>query len=122
MKLNKYIYVVIIIFTICLLNSCTKIKEIEDSNEFIDLVYGWSSGTLKDSCLIDLRELRNEATLDDYDSGHISGAKSYDFGNDNKEKFITWITGLYNKKTTFLLIDSGHNEYLTIIEYLKDYL
>lgn len=119
MKKIKFIYILLIVLTTCFLTSC-KVKEIKDSSEFIELVYSWSSGELENSCLIDLRELRNNATIDDYDSGHISGALSYDYGNFNKEKFITWITGLYSKKATILLIDSGHEEYIEISECLKE--
>lgn len=119
MKKSKIIYILLIVLSTCFLTSC-KVKETKDSSKFIDLVYSWSSGKLENSCLIDLRELRNNATIDDYDSGHISGALSYDYGNLNKEKFITWITGLYSKKATILLIDSGHEEYKVISEYLKE--
>ena len=128
MKKSKIIYILLILLSTCFLTSC-KVKEIEDSSKFIDLVYSWSSGKLEKliylffpskKLLIDLRELKNNATIDDYDSGHISGALSYDYGNLNKEKFTTWITGLYSKKATILLIDSGHEEYKVISEYLKE--
>ena len=115
MKQNRFIYILLIIFSIFLVIGCQKIKETTDSAYFIEQVYNWSNGKLENSILIDLRKLDEE-----YAMGHISGAKSYDYSKVDKEKFTTWITGMYHKKTTVLLIDSGNNEYQLIVEYLKE--
>ncbi len=120
MKLNKILLIFFIVLSFSLLAGCEKIKTTSDAEYFIDLLNQISSGELENACVIDLRELKNDEILDDYDSGHIHGSLSYDFNKQNKEKFITWITGLYNKKATILIVDSGNHQYKTIVEYLKE--
>lgn len=120
MKISKLIYIFILLINLVMLTSCSKIKTTNDAEYFLDVLYDYSKGEIKNGCIIDLRPLINDESQDDYDHGHINGALSYDFNNQNKETFITWITGLKSKKATIILVDSGNNEYQTIIKYLEE--
>lgn len=117
MKISKLLYIFLLLIV---LTGCKKIENTSDSEYFINVLYDYSRGELDNACIIDLRPLENDINQDDYATGHIHGALSYDFNKQNKDTFITWITGLKSKKTTIILVDSGNNEHITIIDYLTE--
>lgn len=120
MKKCKLIYILILFISLTLLTSCKDYQDTNDTEYFINVLYDYSRGEIENGCVIDLRPLENDPSKDDYASGHIHGALSYDFNKQNKETFITWITGLKNKKATIILVDSGKEEYKTILTYLEE--
>ena len=96
----------------CPLSAC--FPWLSDSNHYPSLPWHQRSGEIKRGVVIDLRDLET-----DYASGHIYGALSYDFSNQEENHFITWITGLKSTDTQVLIIDSGNNEHKTIMNYLE---
>ena len=120
MKISKLIYIFVLLINLVLLTSCNKIQAVDDTEYFINVLYDYSHGEIENGCIIDLRPLENDPNNDDYDHGHIHGALSYDYNKQEKDTFITWITGLKSKKATIIIVDSGNDEYKTIVEYLKE--
>lgn len=110
----KKISLLLIFILMLTLSSCSKVKTTEDSKEFCEYIYDISRGEIKRGVVIDLRDLET-----DYASGHIYGALSYEFSNQEENHFITWITGLKSTDTQVLIIDSGNNEHQTIMNYLE---
>ena len=111
----KRISLILLLILTLFLTSCTSIKTTDSSKKFCEYIYDISRGEIKRGAVIDLRDLETE-----YAKGHIHGALSYNFKNQEQSHFTTWITGLKSTDTQILLIDSGCGEHEIIMNYLKE--
>jgi rhodanese-related sulfurtransferase len=110
----KNISLFLLLLVILFISGCSKIRTTDSAKEFCEYIYDISRGEIKRGAVIDLRDLET-----DYAQGHIYGALSYNFKNQEESHFITWITGLKSTDTYILLIDSGNNEHQVIMTYLE---
>lgn len=115
---------IIIILLLLFLTSCSSYKTYNTSNfqSYIDELYLFETGKKQGVVYIDLRKTGDEDNplVDEYVNGHIKGFVNYYFENGNKQEFTNWIKGLYHVKTTIFLIDSGNNNIIIAINWLKE--
>ena len=116
MKNKKNILIIGLLFLLTILSSCVTITDNEQ--KFVDKLYEQQTEKIT-GLVVDLRVRGTEAEEPHtFSEHHISGAKSFDVKND--KDFATWIKKLSNNKVTIFLVDSGNNEYVEIVDILKE--
>lgn len=116
MKIKQILSVSIILTLFFMLTSCVKVYS--DEQKFVDKLYDQQLGKIE-GLVLDLR-IRGTINKEDgtFAKSHISGAKSFDVNQDEDLKsFMNKIAG---KKTTIFIVDSGNEEYIKIVEELKE--
>lgn len=113
---KKSILIIGLLFLLIFLTSCVTITDNEQ--KFVDKLYEQQTEKIT-GLVVDLRIRGTEAEEPHtFSEHHISGAKSFDVKND--KDFATWIKKLSNNKVTIFLVDSGNNEYVEIVDILKE--
>jgi hypothetical protein len=116
MKIKQILSVSIILTLFFILTSCVKVYS--DEQKFVDELYKQQTEKIT-GLVVDLRVRGTEAEEPHtFSEHHISGAKSFDVKND--KDFATWIKKLSNNKVTIFIVDSGNNEYVEIVDILKE--
>lgn len=113
MKTNKIFLIILSIFFILTLTSCT-IKKL-NKDEYINLVYKYHTLMEKDNVCIDLRDLNTS-----YAKGHIKGFINYNYRNGSDEEFIVFMNTMYNKNIYVFLIDEDGSDVFHVAKLLKD--
>lgn len=113
---HKIVLSLLICLLLITLTSC-KSKVISTNKDnyhiYIDEFYQFQIGKKEGYVAVDLRD------TDIYADGHIKGFISYNYQNSNKEEFVTYMTGMYNKKITIFLLDSDGSLVTKVADLLK---
>lgn len=116
MKNKKNILIIGLLFLLTILSSCVTITD--DEQKFVDELYKQQTEKIT-GLVVDLRVRGTEAEEPyTFSKHHISGAKSFDVLQD--KDFASWIKKLSNNKVTIFIVDSGNNEYVEIVDILKE--
>ena len=89
---------IVVIFTLFLLSSCS-IKNVSQ-DEYLELLYKYHVLEEKENACIDLRDLHSS-----YSAGHIKGFVNYNYNNGSKEEFLIYVSSMYSKDVYIFLID-----------------
>ncbi len=113
---KKSILIICLLFLLTILSSCVTITD--DEQKFVDELYKQQTEKIT-GLVVDLRVRGTEAEEPHtFSEHHISGAKSFDVLQD--KDFASWIKKLSNNKVTIFIVDSGNNEYVEIVDILKE--
>ena len=116
MKNKKNILIIGLLFLLTILSSCVTITD--DEQKFVDELYKQQTEKIT-GLVVDLRVRGTEAEEPHtFSKHHISGAKSFDVLQD--KDFASWIKKLSNNKVTIFIVDSVNNEYVEIVDILKE--
>lgn len=113
---KKNILMIGLLFLLVVLSSCVTITS--DEEKFVDKLYKQQIGEIT-GLVVDLR-VRGTENLEPltYAQHHISAAKSFDVTVD--KDFASWIKKISSTKATIFIVDSGNNEYVEIVDILKE--
>ncbi len=120
--MKKIISIVCSLIFLFSLTSCMKVQLVFSSDnhaEFAETLYDYTIDDDKEFVGIDLRKLRSDELISNYEDGHIKGFKSFDLENSDLDKLVEFVESMYSKKTVVFLMSSKKDHVLDAMKELN---